>query len=142
MAVCTLAVIYMCSDRLRLLCTVGENLDVNAVLADLGLRQVGVCFGHSLRHGRYFVRLSALRGAVQLLLQTVLEPVDHRVARHDDAASKVDAGKAWLAEQVVDAAARDREYLQQVVGGKHFGLRLQMCKHVHDNFLLINIEMV
>ena len=32
-----------------------------------GLRQVGVCFGHSLRHGRYFVRLSALLGAVQLL---------------------------------------------------------------------------
>ena len=96
MAVCTLAVIYMCSDRLRLLHVVGENLDVNAVLADLGLRQVGVCFRLSLRHSRYFVRLSALRGAVQLLLQTVLEPVDHRVARNDDAASKVDAGKAGL----------------------------------------------
>ena len=142
MAVCTLAVIYMCSDRLRLLCIVGENLDVNAVLADLGLRQIGVCFGHSLRHGRYFVRLSALRGAVQLLFQTVLEPVDHRVARNDDAAAKVDAWKAWLAEQVVDAAARDWEDLQQVVGRKHFGLRLQMCKHIHDNFLLINIKMV
>ena len=117
MAVCTLAVIYICSDRLRLLHVAGENLDVNAVLADLRLRQVRVCFRFSLRHDRYFVRLSALRGAVQLLLQTVLEPVDHRVARHDDAASKVDAGKAGLAEQVVDAAARDREDLQQVVGG-------------------------
>ena len=100
------------SDRLRLLCIAGENLDVNAVLADLRLRQVGVCFGHSLWHDRYFVRLSVLRGAVQLLLQTVLEPVDHRVARNDDAAAKVDAGKAWLTEQVVDAAARDRENLQ------------------------------
>lgn len=142
MAVCTLAVIYMRSDRLRLLHVAGENLDVNTVLTDLGLRQVGVCFGRSLRHGRYFVRLSALRGAVQLLFQTVLEPVDHRIARNDDAAAKVDAWKAWLAEQVVDAAARDWEDFQQVVGGKHFGLRLQMCKHVHDNFLLMNIEMV
>lgn len=120
----------------------GENLDVNAVLADLRLRQIGVCFRLSLRHGGYFVRLSALRGAVQLLLQTVLEPVDHRVTRNNDAASKVDAGKAGFTEQVVDAAARDGEDLQQVVGGKHFGLRLQMCKHVHDNFLLMNIEMV
>ena len=92
MAVCTLAVIYMCSDRLRLLHVAGENFDVNAVLADLRLWQVGVCFRLSLRHDRYFVRLSALRGAVQLLLQTVLEPVDHRVARHDDAASVDDDG--------------------------------------------------
>lgn len=120
MAVCTLAVVYICSDRLRLLHVAGENLDVNAVLADLGLRQVGVCFGRSLRHDRYFVRLSALRGAVQLLLQTVLEPVDHRVARNDDAAAEMDAGKAGLTEQVVDAAARDREDLQQVVGWKAF----------------------
>ena len=72
MTVCTLAVIYMCSNRLRLLHVAGENLDVNAVLTDLRIRQVGVCFGHSLRYDRYFVRLSALRGAVQLLLQTVL----------------------------------------------------------------------
>ena len=126
MTVCTLAVIYTSSDCLRLLRIAGENLDVNAVFTDLGLRQVGVCFRLRLRHSRYFVRLSALRGAVQLLLQTVLEPVDHRVARNDDAASKVDAGKAGLTEQVVDAAARDGEDLQQVVGGKHFGLRLQM----------------
>ena len=65
------------SDRLRLLHVAGENLDVNAVFTDLRLRQVGVCFRLRLRHSRYFVRLSALRGALQLLLQTVLEPVDH-----------------------------------------------------------------
>ena len=99
MAVCTLAVIYMCSDRLRLLHVAGENLDVNAVLADLGLRQVRVCFRFSLRNDRYFVGLSALRGAVQLLLQTVLEPVDHRVARNDTVDRAVDEIKGILASR-------------------------------------------
>ena len=78
------------------------------------------------RHPRVFHNFLILRTVFSLAL---------RAAREDGLS-------ASSAEPITARYETGIEQSQQVVGGKHFGLRLQMCKHVHDNFLLMDIEIV